>query len=126
MGLILCLVAMTPFETMLYWPSPTNWWPHRVLCALGTRRPIVKVAMGCCTEPADVHIAHVLQKLHAFQFFNLFYNLQDLPQRKNYSIGHFFLYTTYIFHNLCLKTKVLAKKYNLCQKRKFTRFTPKK
>ena len=25
--------------------------------------------MGCCTERALVHIAHVLQKLHFFQFF---------------------------------------------------------
>ena len=51
---------------------PTNWWPHRVLCALWTRRPIVKVAMGCHTEPAAVPVAHVLQKLHFFQFFNFF------------------------------------------------------
>ena len=46
-----------------------------------TRRPIVKFAMGCRTEPAAVHIAHVLQELHFFQFFNLFYNLHDLPQK---------------------------------------------
>ena len=85
---------------------PTNWWPRRVLCALWTRRPIVKVAMGCHTEPAAV--AHVLQRLHFFQFFNFFiiyttyrkkkkitrpyrkkknnsiflYNLHDLPQKK--------------------------------------------
>ena len=26
--------------------------------------------MGCHTEPAAVHIVHVLQKLHFFQFFN--------------------------------------------------------
>ena len=37
-----------------------------------TRRPIVKVAMGCHTEPAAVHIVHVLQRLHFFQFFNFF------------------------------------------------------
>ena len=29
---------------------PTNWWPHRVLSALWSRRPIVKVAMGSSTE----------------------------------------------------------------------------
>ena len=51
---------------------PTNWWPSRVLCALWTRRPIVKVAMGCHTEPGAVHLAHVLQRLHFFQFFNFF------------------------------------------------------
>ena len=41
--------------------------------------------MGCHTEPAAVHIAHVLQRLHFFQFFNFFYNLHDLPQKKNYT-----------------------------------------
>ena len=50
-----------------------------------TRRPIVKVAMGCRTEPAAVHIAHVLQRLDFFQFFNFFYNLHDLQQKKNYT-----------------------------------------
>ena len=53
-----------------------------------TRRPIVKVAMGCRTEPAAVHIAHVLQRLDFFQFFNFFYNLHDLQQKKK-------IYTTY-------------------------------
>ena len=82
LGLILGLVPMTACETMLYWPKHvklcyigrvlTNWWPRRVLCALWTRRPIVKVTMGCRTEPAAVHIAHVLQRLHFFQFFNFF------------------------------------------------------
>ena len=38
--------------------------------------------MGCRTEPAAVHIAHVLQRLHFFQFFNLFNNLHELPQKK--------------------------------------------
>ena len=42
---------------LLFWLSPFNWWPHRALCALWTRHPIgVKVAMGCRTEPASVHI----------------------------------------------------------------------
>ena len=51
-----------------------------------TRRPIVKVAMGCRTEPAAVHIAHVLQRLDFFQFFNFFYNLHVLQQKKkNYT-----------------------------------------
>ena len=84
--------------------------------------------MGCRTEPAAVHIAHVLQRLDFFQFFNFFYNLHDLKQKKNYTtyrknsiffynshdlqqkkIHAFtakkklhdytvFLYTTYIFH----------------------------
>ena len=83
---------------------PTNWWPRGVLCALWTRRPIVKVAMGCRTEPAAVHIAHVLQRLDFFQFFNFFYNLHDLQQKKkNYTtyskkkkIQFFFIiHTTY-------------------------------
>ena len=38
--------------------------------------------MGCHTELAAVHIAHVLQRLHFFQFFNSFYNLHDLPPKK--------------------------------------------
>ena len=38
--------------------------------------------MGCRKEPAAVHIAHVLQRLHLFQFVNFFYNLHDLPQKK--------------------------------------------
>ena len=66
--------------------------------------------MGCRTEPAAVHIAHVLQRLDFFQFFNFFYNLHDLQQKKKitriYSIKKklhdytVFLYTTYIFHEL--------------------------
>ena len=94
---------------------PTNWWPRRVLCALWTRRPIVKLAMGCRTEPAAIHIAHVLQRLHFFQFFNFFFiihttyckkNYTHLPQKKNYTHlpqkklhdQTIFLYSTYIFH----------------------------
>ena len=57
--------------------------------------------MGCHTEPAAVHIAHVVQRLHFFQFFNFFYNLHDLPQikitrpyRKKKFI-FFIIYTTY-------------------------------
>ena len=52
---------------------------YYVLCGLGV--PSL-VAMGCRTEPAIVHSAHVLQKLHFFQFFNLLYKLHDLPQKK--------------------------------------------
>ena len=58
--------------------------------------------MGCRTEPATVHVAHVLRKLHFFQFFNFCYNLHDLPQEKNYTplpqkkIQFFFIiHTTY-------------------------------
>ena len=58
--------------------------------------------MGCCTEPAAVHIAHVMQRLHFFQFFNFFYNLHDLPQkkitlpyRKNKKFIFFNIHTTY-------------------------------
>ena len=89
--------------------------------------------MGCHTEPAAVHIAHVLQRLHFFQFFNffiiyttyrkkklhtltakknnsiLFYNLHDLPQKKNYThlpqkkITRFFFRTrlTFFTYILC-------------------------
>ena len=34
--------------------------------------------MGCCAEPAAVHIAHILQSLHLFQFSTFFYNLHAL------------------------------------------------
>ena len=65
---------------------PTHWWPHRVLGALWTWRPIVKVAVGCRTEPAIVHFAYILQKLHSFfQFSNFlifFYNLHSRFARK--------------------------------------------
>ena len=56
--------------------------------------------MGCHTEPAVVHIAHVLQRLHFFQFFNFLYNLDDLPQikithiccKKHYRLDDFFVH----------------------------------
>ena len=57
--------------------------------------------MGCHTEPAAVHIAHVLQRLHFFQFLNFFYNLHDLPQKKLHALTaknnsiFFIIYTTY-------------------------------
>ena len=57
--------------------------------------------MGCRTEPAIVHIAYVLQKLHFFQFFHFFDNLHDFPQN-NYTcvqkkIQFFFIICT-IYH----------------------------
>ena len=77
---------------------PTNWWPHRVICALWTRRPIAKVAMGCHTEPAPIHIAHVLEKMHFFQFLKFFinyityhkknFNLQDFPQNRKITCSY--------------------------------------
>ena len=95
---------------------PTNWWPRRVLCALWTRRPIVKVAMGCRMEPAAVHIAHVLQRLDFFQFFNFFYNLHDLQQKKK-------------LHDLPQKLKNSIFFYNshdLQQKKNYTHLQQKK
>ena len=55
--------------------------------------------MGCHTEPAAVHIAHVLQRLHFFQFFNFFYiiytayrkkKLHAFTAKKNYTTRRFF------------------------------------
>ena len=69
LGLILFLVPRIPCDTMLYWRSPNYLVATRVLGALWTWRPIVKVAMGCRPEPASVHSAHVLQQLQFFQFF---------------------------------------------------------
>ena len=40
--------------------------------------------MGCRMEPAIVHIVKVLQKLHFFfNFAIFFYNLHDLPKKNN-------------------------------------------
>ena len=72
--------------------------------------------MGCRTEPAAVHIAHVLQRLDFFQFFNFFYNLHDLQQKK-------------ILHDLPQKLKNSIFFYNshdLQQKKKLHAFTAKK
>ena len=88
---------------------PTNWWPHRVLGALWSQHPIVKVDMGCCTELVAVHIAHVLQRLHFFQFFNFFNIIYTTYSKKKL---HAFaakkitrldvvLYTSYTFHHVC-------------------------
>ena len=68
--------------------------------------------MGCHTEPAAVHIAHVLQRLHFFQFFNFFYNLHDLPQKEK--IQFFF-----IIHTTYSKNKKITRIYS--QKNKITR-----
>ena len=64
--------------------------------------------MGCRTEPAAVHIAHVLQRLHFFQFFNFFliiytiYRKKKLrPYRKNLKKIQFF----FIIHTTCRKKK---------------------
>ena len=72
--------------------------------------------MGCRTEPAAVHIAHVLQRLDFFQFFNFFYNLHDLQQKKK-------------LHDLPQKLNNSIFYYNshdLQQKRKITRIYSKK
>ena len=53
--------------------------------------------MGCHTEPAFVHIAHVMQKLHFFQFFNCFCSLHDPPQEKLHNLM-ILLFMSYIFH----------------------------
>ena len=73
------------------------WWPRRVLCALWTRRPIVKFAMGCHTEPAAVHIELYCKGCNFFNFSIFFYNLHNLPQKKLHDEA-IFSYTTYIFH----------------------------
>ena len=41
--------------------------------------------MGCRTEPAAVHIAHVLQRLHFFQFFNFFMIWTTYCKKKFYT-----------------------------------------
>ena len=68
--------------------------------------------MGCRTEPATVHIAHVLQRLHFFQFFNFFYNFTGLtakkitrPYRKNF------------FKPLSKKIKFFYNLHDLAQKK---------
>ena len=66
--------------------------------------------------PAAVHIAQVLQRLDFFQFFNFFYNLHDLQQKKK-------------LHDLPQKLKNPIFFYNshdLQQKKKITRIYSKK
>ena len=70
--------------------------------------------MGCRTEPAAVHIAHVLQRLHFFQFFNFFHNLHDVPQKKLHSFTakiknsiFFIIHTTYSKKKI---TRIYSKK----------------
>ena len=92
---------------------PTNWWPRRVLCALWTQRPIVKVAMvahrtGSCT---DCTCIAKVAFLPIFQFFLSFTRLTakknhtHLPPKRN----QFFLiiYTTYRKKNI---TRIYRKK----------------
>ena len=90
--MILCFIGQIPTKGV-----PTGWWPHRVLDVVWTRRPMINVAMGCRTEPAIVHNAHVLQKLHffsAFQFF--FHNYMTYHKKKLHELT-IFLYTNEIF-----------------------------
>ena len=72
--------------------------------------------MGCRTEPAAVHIAHMLQKLHFFQFFNFFCNLHDLPQKKITRADH--KKKTIVLYNLQDKRK---KNTRIYRKKKDTR-----
>ena len=59
--------------------------------------------MGCHTEPAAVHIAHVLQRLHFFQFFHFFLYFTRLTAKKKLhaltakkdNSTFFIIYTTY-------------------------------
>ena len=68
--------------------------------------------MGCCAEPAAVHIAHVLQRLHFFQFFtrpyrkkrfNFFLIIHTTYRKKKITRLDDFLHThtPYIFHPTC-------------------------
>ena len=36
LGLILCLLPLTPCQTMLYWPHTMPWWPIMVALAVAT------------------------------------------------------------------------------------------
>ena len=54
--------------------------------------------MGCRMEPAVVHIAHLLQKLHFFQFLNFLDHLHDLPQKQKLHNLTIFLYMSDTFH----------------------------
>ena len=83
-----------------------------MLCGLGV--PSLRSLWGAITEPAAVHIAHVLQRSDFFQFFNFFListtyskkKLHDLPQRLKNSI---FFYNS---HDLQQKkiTRIYSKK----------------
>ena len=82
---------------------PTDWWPHGVFGALWTRRPIVEFAMMCRTEPAMVHIARVLRKLHFFFNFPFFFSIiTQLTAKKNYTHRLFFPLVCFFF---CIFTR---------------------
>ena len=56
---------------LLYWPHPSALVANNGGTDVGHGPVKIKVAMGCHTEPAFAHSAHVMQHLHFFQFFNL-------------------------------------------------------
>ena len=111
LGLILCLVTMTPCKTMPYWPHTsalvannggssvghqhvklcyigrvtTSWWPHRVLCALWTGRPIVKVTMGVLYGTGNCTYYACIAKVASLSIFYFFYDLHNLLQKKDYT-----------------------------------------
>ena len=77
--------------------------------------------MGCRTEPAAVHIAHVLQRLDFFQFFNFFHNLHDLQQKKKLHDLPQKLENSIFFYNSHDLQQAKKNYTHLQQKKKITR-----
>ena len=71
--------------------------------------------MGCRTEPAAVHIAHVLQSCISFNFTFFFNNLHNLPQKKLHSL------TAKKRSNLFLRLAAKIKITRIYRKKKITR-----
>ena len=63
--------------------------------------------MGCHTDPATVHIAHVLQRLHFFQFFNFL----GVVGEKQGAVVHRGIKTVF---SSCTRSKAFSGRYWYC------------
>ena len=86
-------------------PCPPPWGPSAhfywggggVAYKSEETSPPCMVAMGCCTKPAIVHSAHVLQKLYFFQFLILFVIHTTHLKKKKFTTR---IYRKKTLHNL--------------------------
>ena len=83
LGLILCLVQMTPCETMLYWPSPNCRTERYALCGLGV--PSLRSLWGAVRNGQLYILRMYCKSCIYFNFSNFFCDSHDLPQTKNYT-----------------------------------------
>ena len=126
------LDIICPFPYPYIGRVPIQWWPQRVRCALWTRHPSVKVAMGCHTEPAIAHIVYIWEKWHnCEQKTELAFavkKVHHIPKKKLHTFTIFFsgpiffcTYTTYRKKELHVSTA--KKRYMNLRVFGFTFFT---